>query len=312
MSTIPSMPASDTPKMPGFVIHTAGVEKLLKNLKPNKAPGPDDIPPRILKDTAEIIAPILAIIFQKSIHTGALPTDWKNANISPIFKKGDRTKASNYRPVSLTSVCSKVLEHIIHSQTMNFLDKHKLLNTYQHGFRQRHSCETQLIQTLQDLTFSLDKRIQTDAIILDFSKAFDTVPHNRLILKLTQTGVNQQIITWISAFLKGRKQRVVVGGDHSEWVGVDSGVPQGTVLGPLLFLIYINDLPDQLQSTVHLFADDCIIYTNIKSPHDAQKLQNDLIKLTAWERRWQMSFNANKCFVPASRVQNHQSSRSTH
>jgi hypothetical protein len=182
------------------------VEKLLLNLKPNKAAGPDDIPPRILKDTAEIIAPILTVIFQKSIDSGILPTDWKNANITPIYKKGERTKASNYRPVSLTSVCCKLLEHIIYSQIISYLDTHKILTPQQHGFRRGHNCETQLIQTIQDLSSTANKSIQTDAIILDFSKAFDTVPHHRIILKLTQMGINTKLITWISAFLKGRKQ----------------------------------------------------------------------------------------------------------
>ena len=184
------------------------------------------------------------------------------------------------------------------------MDKHNLLTDRQHGFRKGHSCETQLIQTIHDLSSSHNKRTQTDAIILDFSKAFDTVPHNRLILKLTHTGVNPKIIQWISSFLKGRKQRVVVGGEHSQWVEVDSGVPQGTVLGPLLFLTYINDLPDGLNSTVRLFADDCIIYRDIMNSHDQCALQNDLIKLSHWEKKWQMSFNAQKCFVlriPSSR-----------
>ena len=187
---------------------------------------------------------------------------------------------------------------------MSYLDTHNILTPQQHGFRRDHSCESQLIQTIQDLSSSANKSTQIDAIILDFSKAFDTVPHQRLILKLKHMGLNSKLISWISAFLKGRKQRVVVGGEHSEWVGVESGVPQGTVLGPLLFLAYINDLPDELQSTVRLFADDCIIYTPIKSIQDSQKLQHDLNKLAEWEKRWQMSFNAKKCFVlriPSSR-----------
>ena len=297
MSSIPNMTKGHLPTMPGFKIHQTGVQKLLANLKPNKATGPDDIPPRILKETAEEITPILTLIFQRSIDTGSLPTDWKKANVSPIYKKGDRTKASNYRPVSLTSVCCKILEHIVHSQIMSHFDKYNIITPQQHGFRKGHSCETQLIQTMYDLTTSSNKKVQTDAIILDFSKAFDTVPHNRLILKLSHMGINTQMITWITAFLKDRRQRVVVGGEHSDWVGVESGVPQGTVLGPLLFLAYINDLPDELQSTARLFADDCIIYTSVKSANDSLKLQNDLNKLTLWEKKWQMSFNAKKCFL---------------
>ena len=211
-----------------------------------------------------------------------------------------------YRPVSLTCVSCKLLEHIIHSHIMNHLDKHNILSTAQHGFRSRHSCETQLIQTLQDFTSSLNDRTQTDVIIMDFSKAFDTVPHNRLLLKCAQYGVDGKTNGWISAFLKGRIQRVAVGGDFSEWAEVESGVPQGTVLGPLLFLIYINDLSENLHSSVRLFADDCVVYRNIKSTHDTQLLQNDLDSLSQWEKCWQMSFNPSKCFllrIPGSKKQ---------
>ena len=304
MKSFPSSTKPCTPDIHSFKVTTAGIEKPLKNLNPNKAAGIDAIPPRILKENAHDLAPILAKIFQASLDTGKLPSDWKNANVSPIFKKGDKTKASNYRPVSLTSVCCKVLEHVLHSQIMKHLDKYHVLTDQQHGFRKGHSCETQLIQTIHDLTSAADKRTQTDVIIMDFSKAFDTVPHNRLISKLKYYGINGKIITWISSFLKSRKQRVVVGGEHSQWVKVESGVPQGTVLGPLLFLLYINDLPENLNSTVRLFADDCVLYNTISTPQDAAILQRDLETLSTWEQIWQMSFNPEKCFVlriPASR-----------
>ncbi len=143
---------------------------------------------------------------------------------------------------------------------MKHFDTHKLLTPQQHGFRQAHSCETQLIQTIHDLAASRDKNIQTDIIIMDFSKAFDVVPHNRLLLKLTQLGIDGNINRWIGSFLRDRKQRVVVDGDHSDWADVKSGVPQGTVMSPLLFLVYINDLPQNISSSVRLFADDYVIY----------------------------------------------------
>ena len=291
--------------MPDITIFVEGVEKLLVNLNPNKATGPDGISPRVLKEFAHEIAPVLTLIYQRSIDTGILPLDWKQANISPIFKKGERSKASNYRPVSLTSVACKIVEHILHSHIMKYLDKHKVLNTAQHGFRSGHSCETQLIQTIHDFTSSLNYRTQTDVVIMDFSKAFDTVPHNRLLLKCAKYGVTGKINNWLSAFLKNRNQRVVVGGDYSKWVEVESGVPQGTVLGPLLFLLYINDLPDNLHSQVRLFADDCVVYRNVTTIKDTQLLQKDLESLSKWESCWQMSFNADKCFVlriPGSRT----------
>ena len=134
-------------------------------------------------------------------------------------------------------------------------------------------------------------------IIMDFSKAFDVVPHNRLITKLHRYGIQNTTLTWISSFLKHRTQRVVVSGEKSAWSNVHSGVPQGTVLGPLLFLVYINDLPDNIQSSVRLFADDCIIYREITNEIDARTLQEDLFTLGEWEKRWQMKFNCQKCFV---------------
>ena len=251
------------PPMDTITISTEGVQKLLDALDPNKAAGPDEIPARILKLTAEEIAPVLTLIFQRSIDTGEIPVSWLRANITPIFKKGDRTLASNYRPVSLTSICSKLLEHIIHSQIMRHLDHYKVLTDKQHGFRRGHSCESQLILTIQDLANSLDKKSQIDIAIMDFSKAFDVVPHNRLIRKLHGYGIQNSTLSWISNFLQTRSQRVVVSGEKSEWSKVRSGVPQGTVLGPLLFLLYINDLPDNISSSIRLFADDCIMYREV-------------------------------------------------
>lgn len=286
-----------TPPMQDFHIHTGGVAKLLHKLEENKAPGPDGLTPYILKMFADTLAPALTHIFNKSLTTGALPLDWLTANITPIYKKGDRTAAANYRPVSLTPICCKVFEHIVHSNIMKHLTKHNILTDKQHGFRKHHSCETQLIQTVHDIAGSLDNRTPLDMIIMDFSKAFDTVPHNRLLYKLHNYGITGNIHTWISNFLTQRRQRVVVNGDHSKWVHVRSGVPQGTVLGPLLFLIYLNDLPNNITSEMRLFADDCVIYRLIKCAQDIINLQHDLNQLSLWQQKWQMHFNVSKCFV---------------
>ena len=285
------------PSIPQIDISVAGVAKLLKELDEKKASGPDNISAKILRLAADELAPALTLIFNSSIKTGDLPDDWRTANITPIFKKGDRTTASNYRPVSLTSISCKLLEHIFHRHIMNHLDTHNILTDKQHGFRSKHSCESQLLQTIHDLIHTLDNNKQTDIIIMDFSKAFDTVPHNRLLYKLNKYGINGHIHTWISHFLTKRTQRVVVDGEHSDWAPVRSGVPQGTVLGPLLFLLYINDLPLNISSTVRLFADDCVMYRPITNNNDAKQLQNDLDTLTTWQNNWQMKFNAKKCFV---------------
>ena len=214
------------------------------------------------------ITPVLTTIFQASIDQGTVPDDWKTAFVTPLFKKGDRSKASNYRPVSLTSVCCKVIEHIIHSQVISHLERHNILADQQHGFRKRRSCESQLITTIHDLANGLNERKQIDAVLLDFSKAFDKVPHHRLSSKLHHYGVRGQTLAWIQSFLSDRCQQVVVDGEKSTAAPVTSGVPQGTVLGPLLFLVYINDLPSKVQSTTRLFADDCLMYRVIKSKDD--------------------------------------------
>ena len=180
---------------------------------------------------------------------------------------------------------------------MTHCDNHSILTDKQHGFRSKHSCETQLILTINDLAQCLDNRSQIDMVIMDFTKAFDSVPHNRLLLKLKSYGISNTTHKWISNFLKNRVQRVVVGGEHSAWTDVVSGVPQGTVLGPLLFLIYINDLPNNMNSTVRLFADDCVLYREIKHPNDSLLLQQDLDTLSKWEEAWQLCFNPSKCFV---------------
>ena len=283
--------------MPDIIITTEGVAKLLHGLNPNKATGPDEVPAKILQLAANKLAPALSLIFQKSLITGELPLSWLRANITPIFKKGDQSLASNYRPISLTLICCKILEHIVFSNIMNYFDQYAILTDRQHGFRRKHSTESQLILTTHDLANSLNNKSQTDMIIMDFSKAFDTVPHNWLLNKLNRYGIHNNTHTWISNFLKCRKQRVVVGGEHSTWTNVVSGVPQDTVLGPLLFLIYINDLPDNINSTVRLFADDYVLYREIKNEFDSHELQKDLNRLAQWEHDWQMHFNTQKCFV---------------
>ena len=176
----------------------------------------------ILKFFAEDIASILTFIFPKYLDTGTVPSDWRLANISPIFKKGDRSKASNYRPVSITSICSKLLEHVIFSNIMDHYDENNILNDVQHGFRPGHSCEIQLIITSPDVAHSLDQKEQVDAVALDFSKAFDRVPRNRLLHKLNHYGIHDNLIRWIRVFLTERLQRVVVDGESSERVPVTS------------------------------------------------------------------------------------------
>jgi hypothetical protein len=192
------------------------------------------------------------------------------------LKKGEKNRAENYRPVSLTSVTCKMLEHIIGSSIMEHLDHHKILNDAQHGFRKQRSCESQLILTIQDLAKNIDMRDQTDLIRLDFSKTFDKVPHKRLLYKIHFYGIRNSVHSWIADFLEGCTQKVLLDGMISN--SVQSGVPQESVLGSLLFLLFINDLPEVVseQLTVRLFADDCALYRSIRCTEDATQLQEDM------------------------------------
>jgi hypothetical protein len=199
-----------TPVMAAFNISSSGVEKILLKLNPNKAAGPDAISPRVLKMTASVLAEPLAIIFQKSLDDGIIPSEWKKAFVTPIFKKGDKATPSNYRPVSLTCMACKIMEHIMVSHLMKHAKTNNILYDLQHGFREKRSCETQLIGFVDDIYKNMNTKKQTDIIIMDFAKAFDKVEHNRLCHKLHTYGVCDKYNTWIWAYLSDRTQQVVV------------------------------------------------------------------------------------------------------
>jgi len=219
-------------EMDPIQISTTGVSKLLRNLQSHKATGPDGILTHLLKITADEVPGALQLIFQASLTQGSVSSDWKKAHIVPVFKKGDRANPANYRPISLTSVCSKVMEHVLHSSIITHLAHHNMLSDQQHGFRKTRSCVSQLILTIDDLAKSIDDSSQTDAILPDFSKAFDKVSHTRLLSKLQHYGIRNSTLTWITDFLKDRTQDVLLDGQTSSESPVTSGVPQAQSLGP--------------------------------------------------------------------------------
>ena len=295
----PKLPEKDRlPSLGQIRVKSQGILKLLLSIDPNKASGPDNVPGKFLNICGYEIADIYKVLFQASLDQGVVPPDWKEANVTPLYKnKGDKTMPENYRPISLTSLTCKLLEHVVHSNIMTHLDKYNVLDKEQHGFRKYSSCVTQLISTLDDFATCLKNKEQIDAILLDFSKAFDKVDHEGLLLKLEHLGIRNSLFYWIRSFLVGRKQRVVVEGVASEPSDVLSGVPQGTVLGPLFFLIYINDIAQGLSkgTVLKLFADDSLLYRVIKSPRDREILQRDLDLLQNWEKKWKMEFHPGKC-----------------
>ena len=227
----------------------------IKKMKDNKSYRVDGIPPKLLKEIVEQISTPLAKLFNLSLEEGIVPSEWKDANLTLLFKKGSRNKPENYRPVSLTSVVCKLLETSIRDHMVEFLVKHNLINTSQHGFLKESSCLTNVLCFFEEITKWVDDGSPVDVVYLDFPKAFDKVPHQRLLLKLKSHGIGNDVINWIEKWLTHRRQRVIVDGEISNWKSVLSWVPQGSVLGPILFLIYINDLEDDISSKVLKFAD---------------------------------------------------------
>ena len=251
----------------------------------------------LIKELATELSFPLKLLFDKTLAQGKLPTQWKTAEVRPIFKKGVKTTPGNYRPVSLTSIVCKVFESFVKDKIFNHLTDNNLLSDHQYGFCGGRSCTTQLLNTINDWFTYLDINVPVDAIYLDFRKAFDTVPHERLMTKLYGYGIRGQLLIWIRDFLKDRYQYVTINDKSSNKIPVTSGVPQGSVLGPTLFIYFINDLPSVVSTFVKIFADDTKAYYPILNNSDKILLQKTINDMVEWSKIWQLGFNGSKCKV---------------
>ena len=280
-------------------ISVSAVKKKIRGLRAESAAGPDGIGPRLIKELQEGLAPVLAHIFRRSLAEGRVPEDWKKANVTPIFKKGSKGDPGNYRPVSLTSVACKMMESVMRDAITDHLDQNRLIRNSQHGFTKGRSCATNLLEFLEKATLAADEGAAMDVVFLDFAKAFDKVPRERLLKKLHAHGIRGNLLQWITDWLTNRLQRVVLNGEFSSWIEVLSGVPQGSVLGPLLFLIFINDIDEAVLSIdiIKKFADDTKVGQVIGNDEDRKKLQEALDELGRWATDWGMAFNVKKCKV---------------
>ncbi|KAK3089125.1 hypothetical protein FSP39_001036 [Pinctada imbricata] len=279
----------------GIEISEELISKVMRNLKPDKSPGMDNMHPMFLRELHLELAHPLALIFKRSLELRRVPNDWKKARISAIFKKGNKSLAGNYRPVSLTSIICKIMEKLVRDHLVEHFTKNSYFTSKQYGFMAGRSTALQLIRVMDEWTSALDCGYGIDCIYMDYQKAFDTVPHKRLLKKLEAYNIGPETIEWIGDYLSDRKQQVSVNGEVSEWHEVTSGIPQGSVLGPTMFVIFINDLPDIVKSTVYLFADDTKIFNLVQEVEDKNTLQRDLEQLTTWSNTWLLRFHPQKC-----------------
>jgi hypothetical protein len=294
-------PNLDTPILGQINIKCKEVKRALMELDVNKAVGPDGIGPMVLKKCAPELAPSLARLFRLSIRSGRTPSEWRTAHISPIHKGGSKSDPNNYRPVSLLPIVSKVLETIINKRLKKHLLQHNLLSPHQFGFLPGRSTLDLIASLTQSWSSAVDSGSEVRVVALDISRAFDRVWHRGLLTKLHGFSVGGRVFDWIKGFLTGRRQAVLLNGQRSSYRHTNAGVPQGSVLGPTLFLIFINDIFSQVESCLDLFADDSSLHHVISSRAErysvANTINRDLKKLADWASSWLITFNAKKTKV---------------
>ena len=281
-------------KLTALHITPEQVLRVLLSLDVNKSVGPDNISNKMLKLASQDIAKPLDI-FNYSLRTSTYPTVWKRANITPVFKKGNRQEVKNYRPISLLCNISKVFERLVFNHLYQYLVSNNLLTEKNSGYKKHDSTICQFLLLCDKIYKGIDEQKEVRMVFLDASKAFDRVWHAGLLFKLRQLGLTSSLVTWIQSYLSDRKQRVVLEGCSSSWLPVKAGVPQGSILGPLLFLVYTNDITDDITSDIHLYCDDTSLLSVATDPVvAAQRLNSDLNTLYKWSKQWFMVFNPSK------------------
>ena len=266
---------------------------IIRSLNPNKAHGWDEISVRMIKLSDAALVTPLKIIFINCLKCGVFPEVWKCANFVPVHKKNEKNLKKNYRPISLLPIFGKILEKLIYDSLYSHLDSHELLNSNQSGFRPGDSTVNQLISITHTIfkAFDCNPPLDVRSVYLDISKALDRVWHDGLVYKLKRCGASGQLHSLIQSFLKDCKQRTVLNGQSSNWGDISAGVPQGSILGPLFFLVYINDLTD-LKCNAKQFADDTSLFTLVEDPNTAANdMNHDLKLIRQWAYDWKMSFN---------------------
>ena len=273
------------------------IRKKLMELKESSSCGPDGIHPSVLKHSADALAIPLTVIFNMSYTTSCLPSQWLTAHVTPTYKhSGTRLSTENYRHISLTAIVCTIFESILKTEIMIHLLSNKLINSSQHGFLPRRSCQSVLLEIISDWTSALNNKDNSDCIFIDFKEAFDSISHSKLLHKLNSYRLPLLVTKWIKSVLTGRTQQVKIGNSDtlSSSLPCTNGIPQGSALGPILFILFINDLTVFKFSKLMLYADDVTLYATVNNI-DANRLQADLDSIALWLQEWQLPINIKKC-----------------